>query len=339
MPALKVSLVATVLNEYGSLPGWLDSLSEQTRLPDECLIVDGGSTDGSLEYLQSSTLPFELKLFSAPGATIAQGRNIGLRAATGEIVAVTDAGTRADIAWLDLLVAPFERAPEIDITAGFFVPATSNVWSEALGAATLPDASEVDPGDYLASSRSVALRRRWIDAGFEYPEWLDYCEDLIFDLQLRRAGARQQTALEAVVAFEPRPGPVSFFKQYYRYARGDGKSGLFFQRHLIRYAAYVTALAVLWRRKPLELMVVGFGVAFNLRKPVHRLSRRSGKANGSGRLVAVVGLAALQTGIGDVAKMLGYPTGLLWRLRRDRSVRFWRTGWKARHSSGCLPRI
>jgi len=50
---MRVSVVATVLNEADSLPRLLDSLAAQTRLPDEVVICDGGSPDGPLSLLEA----------------------------------------------------------------------------------------------------------------------------------------------------------------------------------------------------------------------------------------------------------------------------------------------
>ena len=47
---------------------------------------------------------------------------------------------------------------------------------------TLPDQTDIDPARFLPSSRSVAFRREVFDRTGGYPEWLDYCEDLLFDM-------------------------------------------------------------------------------------------------------------------------------------------------------------
>jgi len=44
---LPVSLIMTVRNEASALPGLLESLLQQTKLPSEVIAVDGGSTDGT----------------------------------------------------------------------------------------------------------------------------------------------------------------------------------------------------------------------------------------------------------------------------------------------------
>ena len=50
---MKVTLVVTVFNEIGSIESFLDSVLKQTKLPDEFTIVDGGSTDGTVNAIKS----------------------------------------------------------------------------------------------------------------------------------------------------------------------------------------------------------------------------------------------------------------------------------------------
>ncbi|MEZ4523714.1 MAG: glycosyltransferase [Thermomicrobiales bacterium] len=337
MTRTRISLVATVLNEYGSLPAWIDGLKNQTRYPDECIVVDGGSSDGTLELLEAVEMPFPLKVISAPSVNISTGRNIAISSAVGEIVVVTDAGTVAETNWIDLLVRPFEADCSTDLVAGFFEPQAGTFWTRTLGATTLPDASEINHDLFLASSRSFAFRRGWFDWGFQYPEWLDYCEDVVFDLLVRRAGARQICETGAVVRFSPRGGAISFVRQYYRYARGDGKAGLFLRRHLVRYGTYIVALAVLCRRRPIELAIASLAGMAYLRSPIIRYRQRYPQRSTASDLARAIPLMAVQRFIGDVAKMAGYPAGLLWRNRKDGMFRFWKTGWRSRRPDGSLP--
>lgn len=315
---IRVSLIATVLNEYGSLPGWLEALARQSLQPDEIVIVDGGSTDGTWELLQGLIPVYNLPLIpiQAPGASISGGRNLAMNRAHGDLIAIADAGTRPSPTWLETLVKPFDD-DRIDVVGGFFIGDRSTFWNRTLSATTLPDRDEIDPVTFLPSSRSFAIRRRWFEAGFQYPEWLDYCEDLILDLQLKHAGARFDWQPDAVVTFEPRRSWSSFFKQYYRYARGDGKAGLFAKRHAVRYGSYLGLLAVISRRRPLELMMTALLGAVYMRKPTERLIR-STRADRRPLSIIALGLPMMtcQRFVGDIAKMIGYPTGLLWRARR-----------------------
>src|SRR3972149_6700460 len=63
---MPVSLVATVLNESSSIAALLDSILAQERLPDEVVIVDGGSRDGTLEALRSYAGRLPLAPSSSP---------------------------------------------------------------------------------------------------------------------------------------------------------------------------------------------------------------------------------------------------------------------------------
>ena len=111
-----------------------------------------------------------------------------------------------------------------------------------MGATVLPDRSDIDPATFLPSSRSVAFRKSvWSEVG-GYPEWLDYCEDLIYDLAIRERFGPFTFAPDALVHFRPRTTMRAFFTQYYRYARGDGKANLWPKRHAIRYLTYLVAL-------------------------------------------------------------------------------------------------
>jgi glycosyltransferase involved in cell wall biosynthesis len=252
----------------------LRSIEEQSRSPDEVVIVDGGSTDGTYEALLNwaNGAPSR-SILQAPGANIARGRNLAIETATGEIIAVTDAGVTLPPDWLGSLVDALDATPAAAVASGFFAPDPHGVFERALAAATLPSVRDVDAGTFLPSSRSVAFRRRaWAAVG-GYPEWLDYCEDLVFDLALRRAGFRFAWVPEAVVDFRPRPTFGAFFRQYYLYARGDGKAGLWPMRHAIRYGTYLVCLPLLWAGRR-HLSVVACGVlaaALYLRRPVERL--------------------------------------------------------------------
>lgn len=321
---ITVSLVTTIFNEADSLPSFLSSISRQRRMPDQMIVVDGGSTDESVKILQEwqDRLPLTVV---AEDANISEGRNIGIARACGEIIAVTDAGTVLDDEWLEKLIQPFE-VPErsIDVAAGFFRPDPKSQFETALAATTLPDTDEIFPDTFLPSSRSIAFRRSWFDAGMRYPEWLDYCEDVVFDLRLRRAGARFQFLPDAQVSFRPRSDFVGFWNQYYRYARGDGKAGLFWKRHLARYLTYlVVAPSFLVSRSPAWRILVLAGAILYIRQPVRRLWQRSDRDIRT--TLKLAPLAVLLRGAGDIAKMSGYPAGLFWRARRYGLRRGWRS--------------
>jgi len=320
---MKVSLILTVLNEGESIRGVLDSLAAQTRPPDEVVIADGGSHDDTVailrRYAAAGRLP--LRVIETPGANISEGRNAAIRLTTGEVIAATDAGVRCPPDWLEKLTAPFAGPGQVSAVAGFFRPDARNVFELAMGATVLPEARDVSPKTYLPSSRSVAyLKSAWEAVG-GYPEWIDYCEDVIFDLKLRRLVGAFVFAPEAVVYFRPRGSLRAFARQYYLYARGDGKASLFGRQHAVRYFTYlvVTPLlifAALTVSPWLWLLGALAGLAY-LRLPFRRLWPHLAPLAWPDRLRAVLYVPVIRV-VGDVAKMAGYPAGCWWRWRRGR---------------------
>ena len=62
-----ITLIATVLNEGDNLHQVMQSIRAQTRQPDEIVIVDGGSTDNTIEILQSYGDELPLKIVVEAG--------------------------------------------------------------------------------------------------------------------------------------------------------------------------------------------------------------------------------------------------------------------------------
>jgi len=198
-----IAVILTVLNEGEAARAVLDSLCQQTQSPDEVVIADGGSRDQTVAVLREYAGRLPLRIVSAPGSNISQGRNAAIRAARGDIVAVTDAGVHCRPDWLARLTAPFAD-PAVALVAGFFAAAPQTVLETAMGATVLPQARDINPATYLPSSRSVAFRRSAWEAVGGYPDWLDYSEDVIFDLAVRRQYGAFAFVPEALVDFRPR---------------------------------------------------------------------------------------------------------------------------------------
>ncbi len=349
---MKVSLVFTVLNESASLPALLDSIAAQTRLPDEVVVCDGGSVDDSVALLRAETR-FPVRVLLVPGANISQGRNQAIAAAQHDLVACTDAGVRLDPRWLENIVQPFQSpivSPQSSIpnpqlqnpkskiqnphwmpqwVAGFFLPdpRPGVAFDVAMSATVLPLLDDIRPERFLPSSRSVAFRKSAWQAVGGYPEWLDYCEDLIFDFRLRERFGRPAFAPDAVAYFRPRTSLAAFIRQYYRYARGDGKANLWLKRHLARYATYLFALPTLLAGLLAGLLfgvspalqvgcaaLLALGAGVYLRAPYRRLVRLWQSLSAGRKLMAMTWVPVIRVA-GDIAKMSGYPVGVLWRLR------------------------
>ncbi len=93
---MRISVVCPTWQCAGYIAGTVEMLLRQERRPEEVVFVDDGSTDGTVDILETSRARFEAggtsfilvrKEHSGPGAT----RNAGMAAATGDWIAFLDA--------------------------------------------------------------------------------------------------------------------------------------------------------------------------------------------------------------------------------------------------------
>ena len=73
-----ISLITTVLNEKDNLADWLNGILSQTVLPEEIVIVDGGSTDGTWELLKEKSGQNNLIKVWQHAGNISSGRNFAI---------------------------------------------------------------------------------------------------------------------------------------------------------------------------------------------------------------------------------------------------------------------
>jgi len=112
------SLTATVAipcyNAARFLGNLLESLFEQTRPPDEILVIDDGSTDATREIAKS----YDVGLVEHDGNLgLARARNTALQHATGDIIVYFDADTLPDRKNIERMLAEY-RNPEIAAVGG-----------------------------------------------------------------------------------------------------------------------------------------------------------------------------------------------------------------------------
>ncbi len=306
---MKVTLISTVKDSASAVAPFLASLEAQSRAPDEFIVVDGGSNDGTADRFASHDA---VTLIVEPGANIARGRNVALAAATHEVIAVTDADCELTPTWLEEIVRPIEAGA--DVAMGFYEPVVESFLDGCMAAVNLPlDASDVDPATFNPSARSVAYRRDAIDVVGGYPEWLDIGEDMWVDLRWRERHLDMRFAPDAVVLWLLREDLSSTWRQYFRYARGDALAGMHPDRHTLRFAAYAGLTAALASRRRWPRLVAGAGAVAYARMPVRRAWRRFDTTGE--RAMATVAVPALMA-FTDTAKMAGYAAGLADRGRQ-----------------------
>ncbi len=240
-----VALIVTVRNEAATIGPLLDSVLSGTRIPDEIVIADGGSNDGTLEQLRSrSAANPRIRTVSAPGNR-SIGRNAAVRASASPIVACTDAGVEVEPDWLERITRPFLEHPDTGVVAGFYRPVGSTRFERAAGVISAPRLTEIDPARFLPSTRSVAFRRSAWERVGGFDESLAHNEDTPFALALKRSGVRFRFEPTALVRWRPRGDLKSFFRQHRRFGFGDGESRVQGWFYATLATKYVIGLALL----------------------------------------------------------------------------------------------
>ncbi|MGC9530575.1 MAG: glycosyltransferase family 2 protein [Candidatus Bipolaricaulaceae bacterium] len=98
-----VSVVIPTLNEEENIHRCLRALADQTFQQFEVLVVDGGSTDGTVAVAEAGGA----HVLTLQERGIARARQLGFQAARGDIVASTDADAVLPPQWLEAIVAVF----------------------------------------------------------------------------------------------------------------------------------------------------------------------------------------------------------------------------------------
>lgn len=110
----RLSVVVPSYNDGPMLERCLTALEEQTRRPDEVVVVDNGSTDSTVDVAQAHGARVVTELERGiPQATAA-----GLDAADGDVVARLDADSLPPRNWAARVASAFERDPGLDVLSG-----------------------------------------------------------------------------------------------------------------------------------------------------------------------------------------------------------------------------
>ena len=227
-----VSVAATVLNECADIDTLVESLMHQTLAPAEVIIVDGGSTDGTWERLESARLKYptllpirdeSCSLQRSPGP-IARGRNVAVAAGSSDVIAFTDAGCTHSLDWLANLTAPiFKGDSEYSVGGSYIDLATSTVWDVAsapfFGVKLNPEAATKS-----CTARSMAFRKElWQRVG-GFPETVFLGEDTVFDVKVREI-VTPAFPERAKASYQPRHTFRSALRQMVSYSVTDGVLG------------------------------------------------------------------------------------------------------------------
>jgi glycosyltransferase involved in cell wall biosynthesis len=228
IPNVAVSVVLSTRNRAAVLPRALNALLAQTGdVPYEIIAVDNRSTDATAEIIRSrlSSSP-RLRYVFEPQPGLPHGRNAGVRAARGAIVAFTDDDVEVPPHWVSTIARLFAAHPDVDAIGGSVKP----VWPPALppwvtrrqlGPFALGDRGGAplrvgaDNAAPCLVGANLAFRREVFDRIGLFDPAYTKSQDREIQLRLWRAGGVGLYAPDMAISVDVPPERLT--KKYFRY--------------------------------------------------------------------------------------------------------------------------
>jgi GT2 family glycosyltransferase len=216
-----VSIVVCARNAASTLDDCLRAIARVDYPSVEAIVVDDGSTDTTAEI--AGGFP-NVRLMRIPGSGLSVARNIGARAASGEIVAYVDADVRVEPDWLNYLVQPFLRGDAVAVGGPNRVPPDDDWFAQCVARAPggpthvlLDDTvAEHVPGCNLAIRRQALLEIGGFDRIF-----LRAGDDVDVCWRLQDCGGRIEFAPSAHVWHHHRSHLLAYWRQQVGYGEGE----------------------------------------------------------------------------------------------------------------------
>jgi glycosyltransferase involved in cell wall biosynthesis len=216
-----VSLVIPLRNEEKSVATLLRSMVGQTRAPNEVVVVDAGSTDGTLAALRAFDAPFPLLLLARGYLHPGEARNEGVAHAANEWIGFMDGGFELDPGWLAALL---DGAVEFgsEVVFGSYDPVCDSRFRECAAIAYVPK-----PGPWGGRGPAVPgmlIRRSTFDRLGGFPSFRA-SEDLLFIETIQKSGVSTAYAPRAIARWQLACGWASTFRRFAEYSWHNLKAG------------------------------------------------------------------------------------------------------------------
>ncbi|MEQ9880398.1 glycosyltransferase family 2 protein [Pectobacterium aroidearum] len=209
----KITVITVVYNNVGELQETINSVSSQTYLNIEYIVIDGGSKDGTLDVIKGNAKVID-NWISEPDNGIYDAMNKGVHLATGDFVIFMNSGDKFYDA--DVIFNVIQQSNiSADIIYGDHFTVNSRVSD---GRHNAKDMSELKFG-MICSHQSMFFRRELLkERGFSYNYGTAADYELICYLYAKKAKFHK---LESIIISYYRAGGVSDQKRikslYYAY--------------------------------------------------------------------------------------------------------------------------
>jgi glycosyltransferase involved in cell wall biosynthesis/regulator of replication initiation timing len=249
---LKFSVVCPVKNEEKTILLLLKSISEQSIIPSEFIIVDGDSEDKTVYLIKEFIIKnnnLNIKLLISQIGNISFQRNKGVEQAENEIIMFVDAGNYYEREYFKNMLIPFIIYENVDMVGGIrLIPPDANSIQKKYAAIFSWDWNHGESfyKEYLPHGGTISIKKSIFYATGGFPEWLTYAgEDTLFDINYMRFCNKIVINKKAKAYWidwkfleNERALEEMSLKKAFNYGKGDGESaiGLFRFYSCIKYS-------------------------------------------------------------------------------------------------------
>ena len=255
---MKVTVIMPVRNDAARVECTMDSLFQQTRLPDEVVIADGCSTDTTVQrMLEYSDRGVPFKVVENPSMFCGGGRNAATQAAEHDLLVTLDLGNRADPQWLAGMVAPFEEDETLDylgsvvhpmVDAGEYEKVSGAIiyFDDFVGMKLSRDQLQSMVGDKpIPGGASMAFRKDiWLRAG-KFSEWARKGQDRLFSHRVHHLGGKVDMSVDSIMYLHMGHSIADDFNRHYLYGLWIARTGLPRARFKRLVAVYAVGAAMI----------------------------------------------------------------------------------------------
>ena len=214
---MNCSIVIRAYNEEKHIGRLLEGIRRQTLQDVEIILVDSGSTDGTVSVAES----FGARIVRIPSAEFTFGRslNFGLRAATREFVVIASAHVYPVYPdWLESLLRPFAVGEKVALTYGKQRgPVTAKYSEQQIYHQWYPDASNLNQVTAFCNNANAAIRKSLWEKN-PYDETLTGLEDLAWAKWAKEQGHAISYVAEAEIIHVHNETPRGVYNRYRREA-------------------------------------------------------------------------------------------------------------------------
>ena len=243
MVGVDTTIVIPLRDERATIATMVEVLTTDEPLATRILLVDAGSTDGTVQIAQDLARTHDLVDVIEVGAVWpGRARNIGVAASSTQWVLLLDAGVDVGPELVGSLITARDRQPHARMIIGSYACLSTPRWRSAVIIATKPPRSECDGHRGRYDFMPCLIERDFFCELGGFHDWRAG-EDLDF---VRRARSKANTVIctsNARIIWEMAPTRSAMIRKWVTYSFHNARNGTSWHRPVLGYAVLGLGLA------------------------------------------------------------------------------------------------